>query len=171
MEYPDELYSKDLNPLPKEQILDEDYLYQRHKPGHGWKPEEGLPDYTKIEISPEKGRLQSYNWSRFSKPHWVRFNSAKQYLIEYAVVGFLPRTIRNIHEYDPVNKEYDPEIIKGTLDVEHKPEEINYSHCQLLCNFHPALLETRKITKKAKRSMKIALRHGAKTIYKPYEEV
>ena len=152
MEYPDALYSNNRPVLPKEEILDDQYLFQRCKPGYGWIEKEGLPDYTKIQIDPKNEKTQSYNWERFSKPHWVRFNLSEKYLIEYAVVGFLPLNIRNLHEYYPMYKEYDPWVIKSILDVEHKPEEINYSHCQLLCIPPPSL----PVTKRVKRSMKLA---------------
>lgn len=127
MKYPNELYRNGREELDKSNILDTHYLYARHKPGVDWNESQGLPDFTKIKIDPDKSdKNQSFNWDKLSEPHWVRFNPAKEYLQHYAVVGFLTETIRNIDKYST-------DCEKNLIDVEHKPVDINYSHCQLLC--------------------------------------
>ena len=164
MEYPEELYRKGRHKLDKSKIINSDYLYARHKPGHDWNEIEGLPDFTKIKINPnEPSNNQSFNWDRFSKPHWVRFNPHKKYLNEYAVVGFLTETIRNLSKHDP-----DLEI--DLVDVEHKPEEINYSHCQLSCLEKFKLIETKRQKKERASSIRMVMKHNSKVFLQPNEE-
>lgn len=160
MEYPEALYSNGRPRLSNNEILKEHYLYQRHKPGYDWKEEEGLPDFTKIKIDPNNPeRNQSYNWEKFSEPHWVRFNPQKEYQIEYAVVGYLTETIRNLNQYDSG-------LPNKILDVEHAPVDINYSHCQLSCIKTP---ETR-IDKTKKRAMRQALKNKSKVFLAPNQK-
>lgn len=164
MEYPDELYRNEREPLQKSAILDHHYLYARHKPGYDWKEVEGLPDFTKIKIDPDdKDKNQSFNWEKFSEPHWVRFNPQKEYLKDYAVVGFLTETIRNIEQ----NSE---NLMPNLLDVEHDPDEINYSHCQLSCLEKFKAIPTKKQKRSAKRAIRMAMRHRSKVFLKPNEE-
>jgi len=156
MEYPDALNTNGRPTLSKEEILADNYLYQRHKPGIDWVEKEGLPDFSKIKIDPKKPENnQSYNWDRYSEPHWVRFNPQKEYQIEYAVVGYLTETIRNL-------KNYNSKLLNNFLDVEHVPVDINYSHCQLSCD--------RGATKSVRREMRKTLRHKVKVYLNPYEE-
>ena len=163
MEYPQELYSNGRETLHEDQILDSHKLYQRHKPGYDWKESEGLPDFTKIKIDPkEKKNNQSYNWEIFSSPAWARFNEKKEYQKEYAVVSYSAGTIRHIERYDDLNL-LEPDL----LGVEHAPNEINYSHCQLYCTEKFANSDNLKGKKRAAR---LAMKHGANTILKPFEE-
>lgn len=164
MEYPQELYPEDRQALNEDRILDTHNLYQRHKPGYDWKESEGLPDFTKIKIDPKNNiNNQSYNWELFSAPDWVRFNEHKEYQKEYAVVAYLAGVIRNIERFDDSNH-----LEPGLLGVEHAPNDINYSHCQLYCTDKFAAIEDN--LKGIRRAARLAIKHGAKTILKPFEE-
>ncbi len=163
MEYPQELYPNERQTLNEDKILDIHKLYQRHKPGYDWKESEGLPDFTKIKIDPKDNKNnQSYNWELFSAPAWVRFNEQKEYKKEYAVVSYLAGTIRNIERYDNSNL-----LEPGLLGVEHTPNDINYSHCQLYCT--DKFVNSEELRKK-RRAARLAIKHGAKTLLKPFEE-
>ena len=167
MEYPDALYQSGRKRLDKSAILDRDYLYARHKPGYDWDEKEGLPDYTKIKIDPDhKGKNQSLNWDRYSKPHWVRFNPDKIYQKEYAVVGFLAESIRHIEKCEN-NSKLD---LSDMIDVEHDPIEINYSHCQISCSEKFRKIPARKEKKTIKRALRMAMRHRSKIFLKPNKD-
>lgn len=162
MEYPEALYCNGRKKLDKAEIFNSNYLYARHKPGYDWIEEEGLPDFSKIKIDPKTpSKNQSFNWDRFSEPHWVRFNPQKEYLKEYAVVGFLVETIRNL-------KQTNCELENDLVDVEHEPVNINYSHCQLVCLER---LKKKKQNKKIRRAIRMAMKHNSKVVLKPNEEI
>ena len=165
MKYPEELYRQGRPILDKSEISKKEFLYARHKPGHDWKIDENIPDYTKIKIDPDnQDENQSYNWDKLSKHHWVRFNPLKEYLINYAVVGYLADTIRNIEKYCFENNGVTA-VSKGTLDVEHKPTEINYSHCQLLCT--DKFKESNVSKRIKKRAMRMGMRHNSHVFLMP----
>ncbi len=153
MEYPRELYRNGRPKLPASDIESSHRMYMRHLPGYDWNMDEGLPDYTKIKIDPENRNNQSYNWNKFSKPHWARFNPDCEYLPEYAVVSYLVDTIRRPDQYDN-------SIPANMIDIEHKPIEINYSHCELLCKEVFDKLRTAEI-RKIKRPVRLAFKNKA----------
>ncbi len=161
MEYPEALYCNGRKKLDKAKIVNSNFLYARHKPGHDWNEEEGLPDFSKIKINPKKpSENQSFNWDQYSEPHWVRFNPQKEYLKEYAVVGFLVETIRNI-------KTFNDELENDFVDVEHEPVKINYSHCQLVCLEKLRLI---KNNKPVRRALRMAMKHNSEVFLRPNEE-
>lgn len=160
MDFPEELYCKNRKKIQSSEILDKHYQYARHKPGHDWNERHELPDYTKIKIDPNNKNNQSFNWDQFSEPHWVRFDPQGKYLIDYAVVGFLTGTIRNVDQFDN-------NIENGLIDVEHKPIENNYSHCQLYCTEKFKNIETNKKT--IRRAIRMAMRHNSHVFLKPFE--
>ena len=82
MNFPNFFLQKDnRSKLPEKLILDSHFMYVRHKPGHDWKIEDGLPDFSKIKIGTEKKDRQSMNWNIFSIPIWARFNDKTEYLM------------------------------------------------------------------------------------------
>jgi hypothetical protein len=163
MEYPSDLYQNGRIKLSRTDIHNSDYMYARHKPGYDWDEDQELPDFSKIKIDPENpDKNQSFNWDKFSKPHWTRFNLGKKYLEEYAVIGFLTETIRNISKYV---ENLEPNLI----DIEHEPIEINYSHCQLSCAERFRRKNNKKEKRKIRRAIRMAMKHNSKVFLKPYE--
>lgn len=156
MNYPKTLFRNGRGLYPENKIKHHHRMYARHKPGYDWIVAEGLPDFSKIKI--EAGHSdanQSFNWSMFSLAHWVRFNPDKTFLENYAVISFRVKVIRNVHLFNP-------ELKVPYLGVEHKPDEENFSHCQLysLPNFDKA----------KKRSIRLTLKHKARTELRPNEK-
>ena len=117
-------------------------MYARH-PESFWNQQAG--EY----LAFEKIRSdQSFNWSAFSIPIWVRFNDRKVYQENYIVVGYYVNTIRNTHKLKP-------ELPPNSYGLKHDPIENNYSHCELYPD---------KIEKKWKRAYRITLKHKFKII-------
>lgn len=137
--------------LSETQILNSHYMYARHKPGHDWKIEEGLPDFSKIKIEDK----QSFNWNIFSIPIWTRFNDKKEYQNEYAVVAFLVETIR-------YSSSIDQNFENHTLSVAHAPIENNYSHCELILK--------KELTKSQRRAIRLTLKHKSFVALTPHQE-
>lgn len=163
MQYPKELLRNHRDKLDSSDILDSHYLYKRHKPGHDWDENLDLPDFSKIRIEPDnQNENQSFNWEKFSEPHWVRFTPQGEYLLQYAVVGYLTETIRKADIYDQ-------RVEKDLVDVEHDPIEENYSHCQIFCL--DKLKQMQKAErKKQKRFIRLAMKHKALVSLKPYHK-
>jgi hypothetical protein len=123
MKFPSFFLEQKKRPILEGDIFkDFHFMYARHKPGHDWNIEEGIPDFSKIKL-----KDQSFNWSIYSIPIWTRFNDKKEYLDNYAVVGFSVDTICHTSLWSTEFKD-------STLGLEHKPIELNYSHCQLKLN-------------------------------------
>lgn len=139
MRFPRALLQRGRPTLPKQRIHLSNYMYSRHKPSSDWDYVHGLPDFTRIRHD------QSYNWCLFSIPAWTRFNSQHEYLQDYAVAAFSVRTIR---ESQP-NGSISGSIV---LDIEHRPQTDNYSHCELVT---PS-----ELTKIQKRQIRMKLRHN-----------
>ena len=64
-------------------------------------------------------------------------------------------------------EKYDSSISSNLIDVEHLPEEINYSHCQLLCTEKMKLLLNNK---PIRRSIRMALKNNSVVIIEPNVE-
>lgn len=150
MKYPSSLLTNNRKTFNKTCIKDFNYLYTRHKPSTDWKEEDGLPDFSKIKLD------QSFNWCNFSIPIWTRFNNKKEYLHDYAIAGFYVKTIRESHKNSSVK------FTQKILEIEHRPEEYNYSHCQLVT--------LKNLSKTEKRALRMTLRHKCITPLKPNEK-
>lgn len=149
MKYPNLLLMHGRKTFDKNNIKNFNYLYTRHKPSNDWDDKNGLPDFTKIKID------QSFNWCNFSIPAWTRFNAEKKYLNDYAVAGFYVKTIRESYKNSP-------EFTEQVLEIEHKPLEINYSHCQLIA--------LKNLNRTEKRELRMTLRHQCIVPLKPGEK-
>jgi len=149
MRFPRCLETKGRTPYPEHKINLKNYMYARHKPGYDWNPDEEFPDFSKISS------YQSFNWSAFSIPVWVRFNDQKEYKKDYGVIGYSVNTIRNIHIIDKT-------LPLNSYGIKHKPEEFNFSHSEL----YPL-----NITKKHKRIYRLNLKHKCQKKILPYSNV
>ena len=149
MRYPNALFQRGRKRLPKERIRVRDFVYARHKPSTDWDHRNGLPDFSRIKID------QSFNWCDFSIPIWTRFNDEREYLSDYAVAAFGVKTIRESHKKCTL---FDSQV----LDVEHIPFPHNYSHC--------ALIALKALSKKERRELRMALRHGCRVPLRPNEQ-
>ena len=149
MKFPKLLFQNKRKIRSSECIRNWNYLYTRHKPSTNWNKDENLPDFSQIKLD------QSLNWCNYSIPAWVRFNDGGDYLSDYAVAGFKADTIRNEH----LKSESFP---KRVLHVNHKPIEMNYSHCELLC--------IEKLSKSKRRELRMSLRHNCIVPLLPGEE-
>lgn len=145
MRYPNCLIKKDRLTFSENYILSWHYMYARH-PKSFWDEESGYPKYEKISSQ------QSFNWSAFSIPIWVRFNDKKDYKKSNGVAGYFVQTIKNAHLIDPI-------IPPNSYGLRHFPLEYNYSHCEL----YPDQIE-----KRFKRAFRMALKHKCKVIINPY---
>jgi hypothetical protein len=134
--------------FPEYKIISKHYMYARHKPGSDWKEEDEYPDFSKIRST------QSFNWSAFSIPIWTRFNDRKEYNADYGVIGYSVKTIR-------FTSKFDPQVADGIFEVKHKPDEFNYSHCELY--------EVSNLSNKTeKRAFRMALVHRCSKELRPY---
>ena len=164
MKYPTQLLTNGRDKLDRVLIKSDNLLFARHKPGYDWNDGEDLPDFTKIKLDtivPENN--QSLNWDKFSEPKWVRFNTNQEYQKDYAVIGYLTASIRNISKANN-------NLTNDLIDVEHNPIDLNYSHCQLECLEKLKSIEGRKKIKSIKRLLRMALKHNAVVLFKPGEE-
>jgi hypothetical protein len=134
-----------LSELPEKSILDSHFMYVRHKPGHDWNREDGLPDFSKIKIGTDKNERQSMNWNIFSIPIWARFNDKKDYNADYAVIAYSVDVIRHTSKFDTNFDDL-------SLSIIHDPIENNYSHCELIMN--------KKLSKSQKREIRMTLKHN-----------
>lgn len=148
MRFPPCLLQRGRESLPTSRIKNFHRVFIRHKPGYDWDESTGLPDYTKIKIDGE----QSCNWSMLSLPSWARFNINKEFLEQYAVIGYLVKSIRKPEKYNDTLEE-------GLLDLQHKPEENNYSHTQLCA--------LKKVGRKQKRSIRLVMKNKSSVELKP----
>jgi hypothetical protein len=121
-------------------------MYARHKPDVQWKEGDDFPDFNQIRA------YQSFNWSAFSLPLWVRFNDEKEYLKDYGIVSFSVRTIL-------LNSTQNSLQTKNPYNLVHQKIPNNYSHCELI--------ETTKLDKAKKRELRLSLKHNAKVICMP----
>jgi len=143
MRFPSILKCNKCKPLSKEKIHPKNLVYSRHAPDSVWKRGEKFPDINQIKED------QSFNWSAFSIPQWVRFNPQKIYQKDQGVCSFPVFAIKKAYQY---NEQLPDDI----FELEHDPLEYNYSHCQI----HPNIQEN-------KRSAKMALRYSLKIHAKP----
>jgi hypothetical protein len=144
MQFPKCLIKNNRKDLPENKIKNKHYLFARHKPGREWLIGDEYPDFTKIKSD------QSFNWSAFSIPIWVRFNDQMTYLDGYGVVGYSVFTIRKAHK---INTGL-PENMYG---VKHNSLVFNYSHCTL----YPI-----NASNQTKRDFRMSLKHKCqKKIY------
>ncbi len=137
MKFPNSLLYKGRRIYPSNFILSFNYMFVRC-PHSEWKEGDDFPDFNQIKLN------HSFNWSVFSIPLWAKFNDKKEYRDNYGVIGYKVATIRNTHK---INPRFDPKI----LDINHKPIEFNYSHCELFPN--------RIIEKKDKREIRMTFKH------------
>lgn len=150
MNFPENLKWGDQKIYPEHKISKKNYMYARHKPGSDWKDGDEYPDFSKIRSN------QSFNWSAFSIPIWVRFNDREEYLKEYGVIGYSVETIRNFHD----------DVLVSTTSpygVKHYPLKSNYSHCEM---YESKTL----ITKAEKREFRLKIKHNCIKNLKPYEQ-
>jgi hypothetical protein len=150
MAFPRMLLQRNRNPLERELIKNHHYMFMRNKPGLNWDNNACLPDFTTIRSD------QSFNWCKYSLPHWTRFNDKKEYLDDYAVVGLYVNTIRKTSLY--CNK-----YIDGIFKIYHIPQEFNYSHCEIA-------FTQDNLNKPQKREIRMTLKHKAKTYLKPFQK-
>ena len=150
MTFPKSLIKGNRREFPEDKISTKNLMYARHKPGYDWNEGDDYPDLSKIKID------QSFNWSAYSLPCWARFNPNKVYQSEYGVVGYSVNKIRN-----PIN-DLGESILVVNPNVNHKPEDNNYSHCELV-------LES-PITKSLKREYRTALKHRSVVYLRPHQK-
>ena len=136
--------------IREEKLHLRNFMYARHKPNVDWKVGEEYPDFSKIRSQ------QSFNWSAFSLPVWVRFNNNKEYQSGYGVIGYSVNTIKNIHL---INKD----IPENLFCLHHVPENNNYSHCEL----YPP----NKVSKKDGREFRMMLKHNCQKHILPERKV
>jgi|GEM_PF-1622717 len=148
MKFPKCLEKRNRKNIQEKFLLFFNYMFARHKPYSQWLPEDEYPDFSQIRTN------QSFNWSVFSTPIWTRFNNQRQYLKDHGVIGYKVKTIRNTSKYDP---QFDDD----TFLLKHKPDENNYSHCELYLN--------KKITHSQKRKIRITFKNECIKSYKPLE--
>lgn len=139
MRFPKQLYQKDRIALEEEKIHPLNYMYARHKPNVDWKIGDEFPDFSKIRSN------QSFNWSAYSLPVWVRFNNQKEYYHGYGVMAYSVNTLKNAHLIDE-------NISANMFGIRHVPEFNNYSHCELY--------ETNNHSTKEKRAWRMMLKHN-----------
>lgn len=152
MRFPLCLKRNDRSAFAEDKILKNHYLYAYHIPGHDWNDKMKLPDYTKIKMD------QSFFWCAFSIPIWARFkieNAKIIYKENHAVVAYKVKTIR-------YTKEINPNFENFTLTVIHKPEDFNYSHCELK--------QKRELKRKERREIRMTLKHQSKVPLKPWQK-
>lgn len=142
MRFPHLLRCTKCKPFPKEKIHPKNLVYSRHAPDSVWKRGEKFPDINQIKEN------QSFNWSAFSIPQWVRFNPEKVYQKEQGVCAFPVYAIRKAHLCAD-------ELPEDIFEIKHDPIKINYSHCQIYPKYP------------GKRAYKMALRHSLKINAKP----
>ena len=118
MQFPKTLEKKGRKKLSEKVILPFHYLYSRHKSISEWKEGEEFPDFNQIKVD------QSFNWSAFSYPVWVRFNPEKEYMKNYGIMSYKVRTFRNLHKFSQI-------LPEKSFGIKHEPEKNNYSHCEL----------------------------------------
>jgi hypothetical protein len=149
MNYPACLYQKNRKKQDDSQIKNDHFIFMRNKPGYSWNIKDDIPDFSQIPFD------QSFNWCKYSLPHWVRYNETKNYLIDYAVIGIKSKIIR-------YTKKFDNNIEDFSCNIAHKPISINYSHCEL-CN-------KVDITKVQRRAFRLILKQHCKIYLKPKKE-
>ena len=148
MKYPTALLKRGRCKFNKEKIKPFNYLYTRHKPSSDWNETYGLPDFTKIKTN------QSFNWCTFSIPIWTRFNDKKIYLSDHAVAAFSVKTIRESYKNSSI-------IPSQAFDIEHKPIETNYSHCELTSLIN--------LNRTQRREIRMSFRHKCYVPLRPHE--
>jgi hypothetical protein len=120
MVFPECLLQGTRKKLPENRISNINLMYARHKPGSEWKDGDEYPDFSKIKSD------QSFNWSAYSIPFWVKFNPKREYLSDYGIIGYSVRIIRLCHQLAE-----GMENLEGIYGLRHAPDLENYSHCEL----------------------------------------
>lgn len=156
MNFPTQLLRGNRKEKPQERILLFHYAFVRHKPGHDWKDEDELPDFTKIKIED-----QSCYWDQYSIPIWARFNDVKEYKEDYAVVAYKVSTIRQTSKVLRIKKYTKVEFDDLTLNIRHLPIDTNYSHCEM---------SSIVLNKTERREIRMTLKHNSKVYLKPNEK-
>lgn len=150
MRFPYLLKCRKCKPLPEKKINEKNLMYSRHAPDSEWKRGEEFPDTNQIKMN------QSFNWSAFSIPVWVKFDPEKEFKRDHGVCAFPVYAIRKAHLYSP-------ELPENFIGVEHDPKEYNFSHCQLYSENKP---------KRAIRmAFRLALKKNATPKIQPYTKV
>ena len=148
MRFPKLLIRNNRPCLSEYKIHNKNFMYARHKPGSEWIEGEEYPDFSKIKSN------QSFNWSAFSLPVWVRFNHLKEYKNEYGVLGYSVNTIRNTNLFTR-------NLNENTYGVKHIPIDFNYSHCELF----PI-----NVDKKQKREFRLMLKNNCSKELYPHQK-
>jgi len=140
MRFPKRLLRKNRTKYSSNKINSWHLMFTRHKPLTEWAEGDEYPNFSSIKIT----KPQSFNWSAFSLPIWVRYTDQKEYKSDYGVVGYRVGTLRYTNKIDPAFENF-------TFDVRHDPLENNFSHCEL---------EVKKsLSKKDRRLIRITFKH------------
>lgn len=112
MDFPISLHKDGRKTIPCNLISHKDIIFARHSSSSDYTGD--LPNFGSIKHD------QSFNWSAFSIPSWVRFGPFKEYkkdthgIAGYSIGIFL----------DPKSQKNED----AKFNLVHKPEENNYSH-------------------------------------------
>lgn len=148
MNFPIILKRRNKPTLPDIRIHRKNYMYARHKPGSEWKIGDDYPDFSKIKSD------QSFNWSAYSIPAWVRFTENRELKNDYGVLGYSVNTIKGLTTKN--------NNLCNLYDLTHKPLEYNYSHCELK--------EKIPVNRPLKREWRMNLVHGCCRYLYPYQK-
>lgn len=113
MEFPQELVKNNRLNIEFSDEKGDSFLYMRVPPPHI--DDHGAWIYANLRSD------QSFNWSLFSMPHWVRFNGDRIYLKDNRVIAFQVLYLMNASKLDP-------SFESDSWTLKHDSDEFNYSH-------------------------------------------
>lgn len=118
MDFPISLYKNGRKTIPTNLISTKDLIFARHSSSNGYTGK--LPNFASIKHD------QSFNWSAFSIPSWVRFGTLEEYKKDsHGIAGY---SIGIFLDPEPGSHN------DARFNLVHDPIEINYSHVTIQNN-------------------------------------